>query len=240
MSSYFDRYGLLHHVQTEDGDPEASENGILFTAEYYLLRKLYRFQTIIIRNRLPGKQGNFSNMSNLFMEADSDVRKIRAILKALYWDGEYHNTPVTHHNTLSHDCYTGLLVLLAMGGELDNHKINILDRDRLHPRDVVFYAYVAGKRWAKFLIWIPSIAMIYSCYKTKERSGELATSTKILAFVRCMAFTMPKTFKICTKLIEKNKNFGSWSKVFEIYFSEGHPNVEGIKRYESLLPKMLR
>ena len=52
----------------------------------------------------------------------------------------------------------------------------------------------------------------------------LHTDGKILAFMRCKAFGMHKTFAICDYLIKKNKNFGSWEKVMEIYFrNPDHP-----------------
>lgn len=119
----------------------------------------------------------------------------------------------------------------------------------------VKYLALSKQSWKYFplrvlftmLLPVTSIAMIITCiqtYKIKPywyekiikyfKTGEwdrlrikiVKTDGKILAWLRCQSLGMKWTYKICSYFIKRNKNFGSWKKVFEIYYPEGHPNRE--------------
>lgn len=139
---------------------------------------------------------------------------------------------------ISHDNLTGVVAQRYMSG-LKNF-FPIFSTKRMHPRDMVIYGYASkwGKLFAPFM-WIPSLAMIYSCYTTfrkKPWGKELTSSGKMLALTRIIAFDMKITSKICTRLIERNPEFGSWHKVAKIYFpAEGHPIPLLVKEWEQSL-----
>ena len=132
----------------------------------------------------------------------------------------------------SHDNATGLMCALVDNGY--KSPIDVFDRKRAHPRDIVMYAY--GKLrftpW-RFLIWplliIPSIAMIISCFQDTKTRGDvtmLKTDGKLLAWARCLAFDMKWTMKICTWAIESDKDFNSWYQVADMYYGKEHPTTK--------------
>jgi hypothetical protein len=82
---------------------------------------------------------------------------------------------------------------------------------------------------AWFFLWIPMIAMMVACAKTWKIRGDqkmLSTDGKLLTFIRCKAGNLRLTWLICSAIINGKKEFGSWYKVFKIYFRDAdHPNI---------------
>ena len=101
----------------------------------------------------------------------------------------------------------------------------------MHPRDVAFYFWAHYPRFGLLFLWIASLAMIISCLQTYKYRTEHGvkkkfrrTDGKLLTYLRCRSFDMHITFAICTWIIKRKKEFGSWQRVAEIYFTdENHP-----------------
>jgi len=185
------------------------ENEILFTAEYWMFKKLLKeeinideMDAAIKSQELPDKSGFVSKDKN---------------------------------ESWSHDNHSGLVCLSKLAG-LDYHK-KFFYKDmwrRMHPRDLIFYAYVSGGLLgflATFFLPLLSIIMIISCmasYKNIDGDMVPATDGKILSWLRLNTINMPITKMICNLLIKKN--FKTWDKVFAIYFKDADHDINVLAR----------
>lgn len=202
-NDWLDENRLLHHKRFPTH--QTSENELLFTAELILLVAIQEGEYM---GNLPGVSAGMLYFYNEQKKLDKHI---------------------------SHDNKTGLV---SIWNKYDESIFKVGNRWWFHPRDIVFYGYMKHGAWFWPLLPIVSIANIISCastYKThKDRpEGErkhLTTSGKMLSFVRNKAAGLTLTHKICTWLIERNENFGSWHRVSKIYFpEEGHPIPELMK-----------
>ena len=174
------------------------ENEILYSSQWFLLNKM--LNTV-------------------------DADKITLMIKAL--DSQIHGDELlaVPGEDWSHDNHTGYLCLgRNLGFDLKFNAAYPPDwYKRMHPRDLVFWGYMWNPYIFWILMWIPSIAMIISCLRKYESNGDLATSTKLLAWLRLNTIKMPLTKMICDAIIKKR--WGDWSKVFSYYFKNPlHPN----------------
>ena len=166
------------------------ENGILFTSEFFTLKKL--LGRLSERDKFLAKQAIESQRVS--------PSEFRAISEEIN----------------SHDNHTGIVCLSYLVG-FDYHKRFFWKHwwRRIHPRDIVFYLYLKGglsRSIASLLMWIPSLAMIISCaqnYKVRNGRRILKTDGKLLAWLRFNTIKMPITELICTWLIKRNKTCGS-------------------------------
>lgn len=199
--NFFDKNGMLHHLPNPTSD--ISENELLFTGEYVVLRHLKGFSSY---------------------EGGIDITNA-------------YKSDLANNFHISHDNATGVMCARQVLGFTPI--IPIFDKSRAHPRDIVMYGYAKYPFLFWWLLWIPSICMIISCYQNyKVRGGRkiIKTDGKILAFIRVKAFNMKITDRICTYLIKKNKFYGNWHEVFKRYFKETeHPLPELVKEYEQLV-----
>lgn len=191
------------YFDDEWGMSPYGENKVLFLAEYLALKNY------------PVEWRNRAN-SCIKSYIDSEGRWITR--------GEGH---------LSHDNFTAIVCLSVKYG-FDYHK-DLLRTDlihcMLHPRDALFYIS-KSERWfsfiGKLLYFIPLLAQIHSCasdWKERNKVKVLKTDGKLLTWLRCRTFKLPVTSFICTFIINRNMEFGSWKKCFEIYFKNPmHPN----------------
>ena len=117
---------------------------------------------------------------------------------------------------LSHDNVTAYKCLyLFMFRKPSTHRFAHWHR-RVHPRDIIFWRMLESSIF-RFLAIIPAIAMVISCFRSREH-----TSSKLLAWSRLEIVNMPLTKRICDYLIKRTH--GSWSDVFAIYFKDtNHP-----------------
>jgi len=205
FSSWFDERGLLHHVNNPTTD--SSENELLFTAEYLLLGGAYYFL-------------HKTNMRNFYAEE------------------------VHQNRHVSHDNKTGLISSMSKYRQ-EESIFKVGNRWWFHPRDIVYYGYMKYGFWFAPFLPIVSLANIISCARTWKKHEalqpdgtvikwkSLTTSGKMLAFVRNKSAGLTLTHKICTWLIKRNPEFGSWTKVAKIYFpNEGHPIPILMEEYE--------
>ena len=202
---FIDENGLVHHL--ENPTEESSENEIMFTSLFLILQY---------------KVGNYFDF------------KMRQHLI------DFFNEEVKQGKHMSHDNRTGLAAVRF--NQEDMPLISLGNRVWLHPRDFVWWGWRRHKGTKKgvlfwLLLWIPSFFMILSCYQTyKVRDGKKIKKTdgKLLTWIRCQSTKMPLTFRLCTWLIKRNKEFGSWERVSSLYFKEeGHPIPELMRRWEN-------
>lgn len=175
------------------------ENGILFTAEYCMLKDNEGFNRKHLRAAMNWAISHVTHGKNGFK---SDPKEP--------W---------------SHDNHTGLICISKRLG-LEHHKKFFYDGwwRRIHPRDLVFYLVVRGGLMGLLtrpFLFITSIAMILSCLQSyKVRGGRkiVKTDGKILAWMRFNTINMPITKYICTRIVNKHKYFNGWRSVFTTYF----------------------
>ena len=236
-----------------DDSKRDNENGILFLAEYYYLKHLQGEMT-------HADIAKFQIITENIAARDKDGEKIRGLYdrgagESLWEDKE-------KIRTISHDNLTaiaGFSYLFRKDGLAYHKQIAAHGRKNLwrfdnvypekprwarfmHPRDIVYWSYLDGKLWAKFMIWYPILEMIYSCYEAKEgrprlhekvlhffKTGKwlkteryiIPTSGKLMTFARMYPikdkFIGKIGWKICSYFISKNFSNG-WKEVFNIYY----------------------
>lgn len=201
-----DSFGLIHHIKNPD--PASSTNAILFTASTYVLLNEHGF--------------NVENLSKRAIEEVKVGDKYSAYSKRVTTEriGE-----------LSHDNYKGLLALHYLAGI----KLPFLFMKRAHLRPdnfcLLIYSYLDQRKLTllglPFLLIYSLSLFISAMRKFKYRNGKktIRASNKQMAYMVCKALNLKLTFKICTLLIKRNSEFGSWHNVFYRYYTGGHaPN----------------
>jgi hypothetical protein len=98
--------------------------------------------------------------------------------------------------------------------------VPLFGRHSMRP-DVFLFILMAKYKWLRpFLAWTQWIAMFLSCKKTHDKKPDgvhVATSGKLLSWVRLKAFRMTWTNKICMKLIKRGGIFDNWHDIFHYY-----------------------
>lgn len=217
MINWLDDYGMLH-VQPMPSD---SENGVLFTVENYMLMDMERRGTYL-------------------------PRSFKEIVKAHEVSpGAYGQSPWDLQNPASHDNATAIVAYsyfletrgLTKGLPAAHKNLKILGKF-WHPRDIIYYNYVAGGlRGAIATLFLPLLTLIqaYSmldAYKVRDGVRILKTDGKILSFVRNYAckddsFWFNLSWKLNNWILSFSPTFGEsgWPGIFDFYFKNpGHPN----------------
>lgn len=242
---WLDENKLLHvHKQPSD-----SENPMLFSAIFYIA--IYLRQKIFLPNHLykaisslQGKGWDWRDSPTHEFGGKFGLDNSTGLicLSKLFKLNYHKEIPIFHYHGGRHPKDV-IFYGYAKYSELSKTKIKYL------PLRILF----------TMLLPVTSFAMILSCvqtYKVKPywyeklihffKTGEwidlkikiVKTDGKILAWLRCQTFKMKWTYKICSFFIKRNKHFGSWKKVFEIYYPEGHPNRDLVfERIEDALDR---
>lgn len=201
---WFDKVKLMHLDRYPD--ITNSENGPLFTAYFYTLyskrsfgQHPFMYQSMVAVNPSPG----------VYMPSGAG--------------GEH----------FSHDNMTGLYAMYYMAFKRVPSHLPLVTRYVKHPRDILFFMYCKTLDYDGFLVKVlqhallafPCLAMIISCMRKFERDGTTwATSTKLLAFLRCNVFRLNKTMKLCTYFLKRHKMYKGWGDIFAYYFRrKDHP-----------------
>lgn len=213
-----DDFGLINSLPGRKNE----ENALLWTVEHYFLTKSEDDETVLklamylckiktgIYEQHPCK--SFTG-DERYMSHD----QLTAIAVSSYYFEQSHHLDIWNE-------------IKRQGFRYNNVTPETPGNRYLHPRDIIFYGYLAGSIVCKLLLPILAIILIYSClsrYKDKEKTM-LATDGKLLSFIRCQG-TKDKSafFKVLYKLLTLivNMQFGSWKGVFEYYFKHpNHPN----------------
>lgn len=187
------------------------ENGVLFTAEYVIMKV------------------NEMELAGLGKESLTGNLLGHRVIKTSQVEPDYFSSGEKH---FSHDNLTGVFCLSKTLGT-DHHK-KIWFKNYwayLHPRDFIWYLW-ANQKWYSYLVlpflWIATLAMMHSCwsdYKVRNGNKILKTDGKILTFLRLKTFRMPITARLCDWVLRNNNEFGSWKACFTMYFKDPeHPN----------------
>jgi hypothetical protein len=207
-----DKYGLLN---PERGTP--TENAILVTLEYQLLageipaytviKVMDYFQTPVRGLYTQTHYGKKADHGEEGLEPNSHDN-ITAMMVAFKLLGAEAESKVK--NVWSY--------IVANKGTYDFRHPNEVRWDRLlHPRDLIFYGYLAGNILCTLLLPLLIPMMLHSCLKPRE-----VTSGKLLWWVRCHCLPKP-FFWLFHKLVD-------YKDAFRIYFhQEGHPITELLK-----------
>lgn len=202
--NWFNKHGLLGLNPGEI----TKENAGLRTSQYYLFA--------YIAGKEPYEVCRRETIRIMLNLCDNPKKEIRS------W-------PRTANRAISHDDITGLACAVYYFGLWDRFKdkFPIIHWRRWHPRDIAFYFSLHYPKLYWIGLWFTSGAMIVSCMQTyKIRNGEkqYRLSGKILALMRCCAFDMQRTERVCSWAIAKNKHFRKWSKIFIRYYKNPeHP-----------------
>lgn len=208
------------------------ENCIVFTAEYwYLKKRKYGFiDLLLLRN------------SHSSLMVDALYSQIKSIdpLELVSLD---------RNEKWSHDNHTAWLCLAKiLNWDINKYTFPIDWLHRCHPRDLMFYGYIKWGRKFTYLVqallfiltyFLPYIGlplvllssvsfnMILSCLDTrKANNGILRTSGKLLAWLRMEAF--PNEFRLTKRICDAiiKKKFGNWANIFKVYFGSDHINTK--------------
>lgn len=201
ISNYFDQNNLMAPY---------GENAILFTCTYGILVQKY--------------VGPNAGINQAFF-VDKAIRSLLI---------EPNLFKVNPTEPFSHDNMTGIVCASKVLG-LPWHKESYEDwSHRIHPRDLIFYAYMQGgssKILAYPFLPILALIMLITCnpwfmkYKIRNGVKLLKTDGRILCWLRLNSANLPITKYLCTKLLQMDKDFGSWKKVFDYYYADSaHPN----------------
>jgi hypothetical protein len=226
MSEWTDEYGFYH--LTKNPKPDETENPLLFTATYYILKKALAREDVV-------DYGQILRLDNL------------ASVK-----GVYKTTVATPYTKMgiSHDDATGWISLLHMyglRGRIQDFKFSW--RSHWKPWDLAYF--LAVKLRCKRVPWITRVVAEISCRQTHKVRGVFTipkTDGKILALLRALAFNDLDHMSRITKIIQREWHkepapdyplinaiggkwqWQSWFRVFKAYYRRtDHPNVEFAK-----------
>ncbi len=196
VSKYTDQYGLVHCEPNE-----ISENGALFTAEYFIL------------------------VSMLYGLNHLDRYLIAKILASLFnWSTlNWKDRGGEAGNHVSHDNFLGVYALGKLAGTspwglhsgLEKHETD--PSFFYHPKDIGTFAIVEGKWWGLLLLPLMLIQWVWSLTSKKEE-----TSGRILWLVRWWMVSR-LMMKLHIAIINRQYKSG-FTDVFAIYFKhEDHP-----------------
>jgi len=208
-NEWMDEYRMLN---PEKNTP--TENAVLVTLEYDLLKngpKLLLLTHTLILRYFQTETSHLYKQTHYNKKADHGEEglepnshdNITAIITCMYLVGSKHRVK-------------GLWrYILANLGTYDFRHPNEVRWDRLlHPRDLIFYGYLAGNILCTLLLPLLIPMMLHSCLKPRE-----VTSGKLLWWVRCHCLPKP-FFWLFHKLVD-------YKDAFRIYFhQEGHPITE--------------
>lgn len=211
---------------------ERSENAIKITLEYVLLNQALD-NSKSLRNVVPW-----------------------AILRHTNDYKTYHQAPYKPSDPSSHDNTTAMLSTAhAFGLNLMGKEIKIWG-EYWHPRDLIFYHWLKGKAYLRSLFlldkfkgllilaltypffWLMIPIQWWSCFKKSEYGKEnVATSTKLLAWMRCQctrqdSLIMELSWRLNTWTLKRHNSIkkgervfdiSTWKKVFGYYYKGNHP-----------------
>ena len=193
--NYFNEFG---YIGVEEGG--ISENQNLFTAQYFMLRKILRHDD----------SEQIAQMVSMWLESNN---------------GELRTKHYDDNPGFSLDELVGLCSLIEMSGHRDLYKwVPLFQYATLRP-DIFFFLlrckYPVIGFW---FIWLTSVVRIYSSAQ-RLRRGVPTTSGKLITWLMCYTLEMKKTLWVCEKLIFSQPYYNRWSDVFAIYFfQDKHPN----------------
>lgn len=241
MNPYFDEEGLLKANLNQ----ESSENGMLYTCQYYFLRKpdyvaYANYYKCVDKCKVPHYSGLYNQYPNQIKLTGDDIY-------------------------MSHDQLTSIISFLydannmkevkAIWKEIKMQKFryNNVTPDApglkfLHPRDILYCGYLAGSFICKLLFPILFLIILETTitkYKYRPTlfnrikfwwetsvwmptTAILKTDGLLLNFVRFNAVQtsgMKFTKKICEWILKKRFGEKYWTNIFNIYFPYDHPNV---------------
>ena len=210
FNGFFDTNNMLHVRQGE-----YSENGPLFTAEYWLARLL--------------KDGKLS---------DASINAIELSILQIIEDGWFNPQPDDDNDEnchFSHDNMTGLYTLCKLI-KMDCNTLPILkwnNRWWLHPRDLAFYSIMKGNLCSKlFLLPLLALLLVMALHSCLKSQG--ITSGKMMWWLRWKILSLHTSaivskiskisWWICEKILERTHGKNPMSEISAIYFKEeGHP-----------------
>lgn len=217
---FIDSYGMINSRP----DEENAESSLLWTVENNFLGRSEASTDAIIKaiNLCRIRQGIYDqNPSSSLPEADKYMShdQLTAICAFSF------KNDLSDHKDIWKE-------IVRQIGRYDNINPESPSWSRfLHPRDIIYYAYLNKNIFGYLFLPILFIILAVSClstWKNKEHTI-LATDGKLLTWVRCQAVMENSLiwrifYRFATYIISKKFKNG-WEGVFNTYFYyPGHPN----------------
>ena len=186
----------LLHVDDSGFMPPYGENGILFTAEY-----------IILRDELRADKMSLETLGMLAIDttlAPSDRDRLShdnmtAIVCLSHVLGFAYHKKYFHREWWWRAHPRDVFFYLYMMGGI--------------PRLISLLG-----------IWFTILDGLLTCFHWKRnKDGSLDTDGKLLVLLKCKALKLKRLEKLCTFLLKKGNNCG-WKTIFGIYFRQDHSN----------------
>ena len=204
--NFQDKYGLYHHIPNPA--PDSSSNAPVFTAAVLALKSLC----------------NTKDKINARVAAENALKRFKSKGYYVNYASDFKEKLVP----LSHDNWKGIVALSYLCGEKMHTKFQF--RSHARPDNFCLWVYVFfDQRKLGFLtlpfLWVWMLASFFSMtrkFKTRNGVSTVRASNKQMVFFLCVAMRLKLTLEIATWLIERNSAFGSWHRVFERYYMEGH------------------
>jgi hypothetical protein len=226
-NSYWDSDGLLH---VHPGEP--SENGILFSSEYWMLRLLLEKKVSCEEkwyDECEDHRALLSESKDRIERAIGATEKYDEKNKLFFDPLPTDKNPSDGH--FSHDNMTGLHVMRLLVDARTKQLPTAYWNKRMwwHPRDWAFYAMAQAKPFSFLLFPLVALAALTSAFRKRE-----ITSGKMLLWLRLNALQLNKsfivsrlarlTFNICERIMRKAHGKVPWLDISSIYFKEEtHP-----------------
>ena len=207
---WFDTNAMLHVRQGE-----YSENGPLFTAEYWLARLL--------------KDGKLS------VEHIDKIILTLLMVEKYDWFDPQPNDDNDENCHFSHDNMTGVYALHKVANMPVDHLPVLKWNNRfwLHPRDLAFYSIMKGNLCSKlFLLPLLALLLVMALHSCLKSQG--ITSGKMMWWLRWKILSLHTSvivskiskisWWICEKILTRTHGKNPMREISSIYFKEeGHP-----------------
>jgi len=209
-AQWMDEYWMLNPNRKH-----RSENGILFSLEYFLLNRKSNKDTIddrylfdrLCKSLLSGTHFN----QTPFGMIDHD-----GLIEPTSHDNLTAISAGSHFYGMKHNCQ---LIWSRLKEHYFTYSPKGFDKERImHPRDIIFYGALAGNLICRVLLPLVVITNIVSCASNKG-----ATSGKLLAWVRnecTQDFLVMRIGKRINDWQIRRMYDRGWKDVFKIYFPQ--------------------
>lgn len=230
--NFFDESGFIVSYDGEKG----SENSLLWMVQYYFLNICYnsnqnatykietKLDTFLNENEIiPGiyhDHPRWWTLSGKDQQMSHD--QLTAIISYLYQQNEYEKVK---------DIWKQIVKQKFRYDNINPHCPSIMRQ--LHPRDILFYGYLAGNWICIMLFWlfgVISLVELLIKYKYRDNNKFIKTDNILLFFVKsqcCYTKQMLLLRKIYDKILHIRFGDKAWYEVFKIYFkTDDHPSVQ--------------
>jgi len=220
MSKFRDSYHLLGSRSHEKN----AENAILWTIQHYFLTdgsedEVTIYNALNNMRKAPGIMAQHPSKSLIGHDRFMSHDNLTPVMMFSIYNNSYFHKELWKEIKRQWFRYNNVDIPETFEEKLKNPRF-------LHPRDVLFYGHLCGCFLWKLLAPLTLFFMLFSV--KKKKGSVMKTDDDLLNFVKLAALKdrswfWNKVWKF--NLWKVKREFGSYHKVFSIYFpEEDHPN----------------